>query len=308
MTKIRVNQNYNNYKISTYVQTLIPNATISSIKKAINNGDVKVNGQKVYDNYLIKTNDELTFFLNIKKPNQNFLKTKIRVPIFYEDENIIIFDKPIGVACQENEHEKFNTLNNFLKKYCFNKKEWNGFDKECEPCLIHRLDQNTMGLVIAAKNKTIARILNNNINQNIIKKYLTVIYGKPKKEQATLIAYIKKDDKIKNKMIISSKPEQYSTQIITKYKMLFTSQDYAILEVQILTGKKHQIRAHLAFHQMYIVGDSKYGIKNKNLKLTSQILISNYIKFNLKDHKLKYLNNKEFIKISDPKSILKFIK
>lgn len=308
MTKLKVNQKYHNYKLSSYIQTLIPNTSISSIKKAINNGNIKVNGQKVYDNHLIKVNDELTIFLNIKKPNQNYLKTKIKVPIFYEDENIIIFDKPIGISCQENKNEKFNTLNNFLKKYCFSKKEWNGFDKENEPCLIHRLDQNTMGLIIAAKNKSIARLLNKDINYNFTKKYLTIIYGKTTKSHATLIDYIIKDKNAKNKMIVTKKPIQYSSKIITKYSTLFSDEKYSILEVELLTGKKHQIRAHLAFHKMYIIGDSKYGIKNKNLKLKNHILIANYLKFNIKNEKLKYLNSKEFIKIKDFKSILNLIR
>ena len=307
MTRIKITKQYEKYKISDYIQTLNKNLTITAIKRHINKGDVKVNKNKVRDNYLLQENDVLTIYIPIKKINDKYLKTTIKIPIFYEDNNIIIFDKPKNVSCQENENEKINTINNYLKKYCYEKKYWNGYDKELEPCLIHRLDQNTIGLLIAAKNKKIARILNKNINDEISKTYLTVIYGRPKKQNDILCDYIFNDHNKHNQMVVASKSIQNSHQIKTKYKCIYTNNDYSILEVELLTGKKHQIRAHLAFHQMFIVGDGKYGIKDKKLKINSQILISNQIKFNLKNEQLKYLNKLEFIKIKDYKTILKNI-
>ena len=308
MVKITINKNAINKKLCDYIKEISPSLTITKIKKEINKGQVKVNDKKVRDNYLLKLNDELSIFLKIKKQNFRFLENKLKISIFYEDENIIIFDKPINVSCQENMNEKINTLNNYLKKYCYLKKYWDGFDNESEPALIHRLDQNTMGLVLAAKNKNIARILNKSFNDQITKKYLTAIYAKPPKKHQLLIDYITKDDKQTNKMIVSRQNSPYASQIETAYNLIYTNNTYSILEVELLTGKKHQIRAHLAFYKMYIVGDGKYGIKNRNLKLNSQLLISNSIKFNLSDQKLSYLNKKEFIKIKDPMIVLNMIK
>ncbi len=259
------------------------------------------------DNYLLQANDELTIFLNIKKPNLNFLKASIKVPIFYEDDNIIIFDKPKNLSCQENANEKNNTLNNYLRKYCYQKNYWDGYDKESEPALIHRLDHNTTGLIVAAKNKPIARILNDNLHDEITKKYLTVIYGRARREEALLQDYIYQDETKTNQMIVTRQPSKITSPIKTWYQVVDRTPQYSILEVKLLTGKKHQIRAHLAFYKMYIVGDSKYGIKNHNLKITSQVLVSNQIIFHLHHDSLKYLNDKKFIKYTKPEKILEEI-
>lgn len=308
MTRFKINKRDHNKKICDYIKSLNENLTITSIKRDINKGNVKINNHKVKDNYLLKENDEITIYLKIKKNNDRYLKTKLKPKIFYEDENIIIFDKDKNVSCQENENEKINTLNNYLKKYCYEKGYWNGIDNEYEPCLVHRIDQNTMGLVIGAKNKNVARIIKKNINQEITKKYLTIIYNRPIRKQGLLVDYILKDQYAKNKMIVSNKKIEHSSEIRTKYKCIYTNNDYSILEVELITGKKHQIRAHLAFHKMFIVGDTKYGIKNKKIDLSTQLLISNEIIFNLSDKKLCYLNEKKFIKIKNPQDILKLIK
>lgn len=306
MTKLKITGNDINLKLCDYIKKIAPNYSITKIKKMINQGDVKVNHHHVYDNYLLKINDELIIYFNFKKPNNRYLKTSIKIPIFYEDNNIIIFDKPKNIACQENQNEKINTLNNYLKKYCLITKQWDGFNKENEPSLINRIDQNTMGLVLAGKNKLVTRILNKHINDQIIKKYLAVIYNKPKKHEGLLIDFIKKSDK-DNYMHVFNSKKSNSSLIKTKYRLLYSNHKYSVLEIELLTGKKHQIRAHLAYHKMYIVGDHKYGIKDKKLKINSQLLIANQIIFKLKDKNLSYLNNIEFIKYKDYKNILELI-
>lgn len=121
MIKLKINKKDVNKKLCDYIKSLNDNSTITSIKREINKGSVKVNNSKVKDNYLLQENDELIIYLKIKKVNDKYLKTKIKQRIFYEDENIIIFDKDKNVSCQENENEKINTLNNYLKKYCYEK-------------------------------------------------------------------------------------------------------------------------------------------------------------------------------------------
>lgn len=121
MIKLKITKKDVNKKLCDYIKSLNDNLTITSIKREINKGSVKVNNSKVKDNYLLQENDELIIYLKIKKVNDKYLKTKIKQRIFYEDENIIIFDKDKNVSCQENENEKINTLNNYLKKYCYEK-------------------------------------------------------------------------------------------------------------------------------------------------------------------------------------------
>ena len=298
MEKIVIIKSDENKKISSYIHSLFPDKTISFIKKNINRGNVKVNNKKVKDNYLLKENDVITLYLKNKiRSNDNYLKCNVKLNIFYEDENIIIIDKQKNLLCQEDANEKISTLNNAIRLYCFKKKIWDGSSLN-EPSLIHRLDKNTTGLLIAGKNKEIVKILNEEMkNKNIIKKYIAFVHGNFKKEEMELKDYIKKHNS-KNIMIVSNKKsDEYFKPINTNIKKIYSSNIYSILEVTISSGKKHQIRAHLSWYGFPIIGDYKYSnINNYNNKEKSQMLISNEIIFNLKNSKLSYLNDIEFKK------------
>lgn len=295
MFKIIITKANNNKPIWQYFADILINKTKSSIKKDIMAGDVKVNNKKVKDNYLLQTNDELTIYMNIPNPNDNFLRCQLKPIIYYEDDNIIIFYKQIGVLCQEDSHEKIRTMNNLIKLYSYNTQQWDGYDLLSEPALIHRLDQNTEGLLICAKNKAIAKKLNLAMIENKInKKYLAIVHNEPIKKQMVLKDYIKQREN-KNVMVVSTEALEYSKPITTYLKLLYSNRIYSILEVMIESGKKHQIRAHLAFHGMPIVGDYKYSIKGYDHKLQSQALVANEIIFDL-DHDLSYLNKLTFRK------------
>lgn len=295
MFKIIITKSNNNKPIWQYFADILIDRTKSSIKKDIISGDVKVNNKKVKDNYLLQTNDELTIYMNIATPNDNYRCCQLKPLIFYEDDNIILFYKQIGVLCQEDAYEKIRTMNNLIKVYAYNSQQWDGFDLLTEPALIHRLDQNTEGLLICAKNKNIAKRLNLAMTENKInKKYLTIVHNEPISKQMVLKDYIKKREN-KNVMIVSSELLEHSKPITTHLKLIYTNRIYSILEVMIESGKKHQIRAHLAFHGMPIVGDYKYSTKGYDHKLQSQALVANEIIFNLDDD-LSYLNGKTFKK------------
>lgn len=295
MFKIIITKANNNKPIWQYFADILINKTKSSIKKDIMAGDVKVNNKKVKDNYLLQTNDELTIYMNIPNPNDNFLRCQLKPIIYYEDDNIIIFYKQIGVLCQEDSHEKIRTMNNLIKLYSYNTQQWDGYDLLSEPALIHRLDQNTEGLLICAKNKAIAKKLNLAMIENKInKKYLAIVHNEPIKKQMVLKDYIKQRES-KNVMVVSTEALEYSKPITTYLQLLYSNRIYSILEVMIESGKKHQIRAHLAFHGMPIVGDYKYSIKGYDHKLQSQALVANEIIFDLDDD-LSYLNKLTFRK------------
>ena len=298
MEKIVIIKSDANKKIASYIHSLFPNKTISFIKKNINRGNVKVNNQKVRDNYLLKENDVITHFLKNKITlNNNYFKCNLKLNIFYEDDNIIIIDKQKNTLCQEDVNEKINTLNNAIRKYCFENKLWDGSSLN-EPSLIHRLDKNTTGLLIAGKNKEIVKILNEEMkNKNIIKKYIAFVHGNFKQEEMELKGYIKKHNS-KNIMIVSNKKsDEHFKPIHTYLKKIYSSNNYSILEVTISSGKKHQIRSHLSWYGFPIIGDYKYSNTNHyDNKQKSQMLISNEIIFNLKNDKLKYLNEIQFKK------------
>lgn len=292
MTELIISKDNDGKLIWEYIISLFPEKTKTSIKKNINSGNVKVNNTKIKDNYVLKINDKVKIYFNTKKINNNFEKCNITCSIFYEDENIIIFNKPKGLLCQEDKNEKNNTLNNFIKKYAFSK-GYNVF--ECNNfSLIHRLDKNTQGLIIGSKKTENTRTLNTETkSKGIIKKYLTIVHGIPEKEEMEFNDYILKDQKL-NMMKVFDKYVNHSKQIKTKIRLIRKLNNMSILEVEIHSGKKHQIRSHLAFHNLPIVGDYKYAGKKYQSKIKSQILISNEIIFNIKNESLSYLNNMKF--------------
>lgn len=223
-----------------------------------------------------------------------FLKTKYNINVFYEDKNIIIINKTRGILCQEDANEKIETLNNAIKKYLFNKKEWDPKLDEYTPNLCHRLDKYTPGLIIASKNKDSAVEINELIkNHKLTKTYECLVYGVIRDKTRTLKNHIMLNEKT-NKMEID-KNNLFNKEIITKYQLIKTYKNYSKIDVNIITGKKHQIRVHMAHIGHPLLGDSKYNnIDCMGYKYPC--LVSKQIKFNFsKDSFLHYLNEKIFI-------------
>mgnify|MGYP005802117997 CR=1 FL=1 len=306
MKEIKIEDQYIGRTVSEFCFIFLQNKTISFVKKSINKGNIKINNKKVKDNQLLLKGDILSFYITIPKEKEyDFKDCKIKSIIFYEDENIIIFDKKKGVYCQEDINEKTNTLSNYLKLYLFNKKEWDGYSTEQEPALINRIDVNTEGLVIAGKNKRVVRNLNNLIaNKKISKKYLALVHGRLRNKENYWVDYIYKHPITKNKMKVCSSPNTYETSVIeTNVFVIKEEWTYSLVEIELISGKKHQIRAHLSYYKNPIVGDYKYANQKYDSDVKSQILISNEIKFNAdKKNELFYLNKVNFKKY-DPKKI-----
>lgn len=285
-----------NKKLYEFIQLFFNTKTITSIKKMINNGDIKVNKKKVFDNYVLQENDIVTFYKDVKKINNNYKLTKLNAKVFYEDKNITIIDKSKGVICHEDIHEKYNTLNNFIKMRFFNKKIWDGLDKNLEPALVNRIDLNTSGLVLAANNKTVLSLINKSKNHDCIKKiYIAVVHGKFIKKNLEVHAFIEQIDK--NKMAIEYKKNNSNKPIFTVIQSLESSQDFSLVKIIVMNAKKHQIRVQLADLGFPIVGDYKYMNQRYSSPYKSQILVSNEIIFNFEEtNKLAYLNKISFIK------------
>ncbi len=278
MKEIIVNSKYDGKKLNTFLQNTIDGISINAVYKALRKRDIRVNNIKVSENVVVHTGDNIKIYISDEQ-----LLGKA-VDIVYEDENIIVVNKPAGIEVTGNS----TCLTNIL----IHQKQ----TTDIFPC--HRLDRNTCGLVLFAKNEESLNILLDKFkNREIEKIYRARVYGIPKTSQKLLEAYLFKDNK-KSMVYISDVPKRGYVQIQTYYKVIETNkkENTSLLEINLLTGKTHQIRAHLAHIGFPIIGDGKYGNNeiNKRFHKKVQELYSYSIcfKFNSPAGHLEYLNQK----------------
>ena len=300
MKEIVINKNDENQRLDKFLQKALPNLPVSLMYKYIRKKRIKLNQKYCRNNNILQEGDVLQLFINdefFEKNNKKlFLNCKIGLQIVFEDDNILVVNKPPGLLVHEDKTETVNTLINGICKYLWQKHEYNP-EKENSftPALCHRIDRNTSGLVIAAKNAETLRILNEKFkNHEIIKKYICLVHGNLTPKEAILQAYLKKDAN-KNQVTISNTPQPGYKIIKTGYKVLKSSTKISLLEVTLFTGRTHQIRAQFAHIGHPLIGDNKYGriAQNKNLELNRQALIAFSITFKFKSnaYSLNYLNN-----------------
>lgn len=282
--------------------------------KEIRRKNIKVNKKRCTPEQILSTGDLLELYLmddvlHIKEKHYDFLRAATDLDIIYEDENIILLNKKVGILCHPDGKDYIDNLVARLKRYLYEKGEWDPEASSFTPSLANRIDRNTGGIVIGAKNSRALKIINEKIRSREIEKYyLTVVHGKMQKSSETLTAYHKKDQK-KNMVSISDKQTDGSKQIITKYTVLDYYDDASLLEIELLTGRTHQIRAHLAHIGHPLYGDGKYGKEQGRYR---QALYSYKLKFSFSDENdLSYLNGKIFqaenIKLLDDYKERKFI-
>ncbi len=316
MHELKINKNDAGQRLDKFITKTLE-LPMSLLYKSIRLKKIKVNRKRAEAGTILCEGDTVQCFLADSFFETSDDKTDIysgieaKLNIVYEDENILLCDKHPGISVHEDEHNTKNTLIAHIIAYLIGKGEYDPREEQSfTPALCNRIDRNTGGIVIAAKNSEALRILNEKIkNREIDKYYLAAVHGIPKKASDTLSGYLLKDEKTNTVRVYDKNPPRGAKNIITKYKVISKSLDSALLEVELLTGRTHQIRAHMAYIGHPLIGDGKYGI-NKNDRARGykyQALYSYKLKFNFTSDggALEYLNGKEF---TIPKNDIYFTK
>ncbi|MBQ4257809.1 MAG: RluA family pseudouridine synthase [Clostridia bacterium] len=305
MQTIEIRRNDAGQRVDKFLQKSFPNLPAAMMYKAIRRKDIKLNGKRCEISSRLSEGDILTLYLKdefFEKNNQeryDFLKAPNKLSILYEDENILLLDKKPGLLCHPDDHYYFDSLLARLTRYLYEKGEYDPKDEQSfAPALANRIDRNTGGIVIAAKNAEALRILNLKIrNRELQKLYLCVVHGRLPKKEALLEGFLEKNED-QNRVYISDVPREGALTIRTKYRVLEERGGDSLLEVDLLTGRTHQIRAHLAHIGHPIAGDGKYGknAQNRGGGYPYQALCSYKLTFRFETDAglLDYLNGRSF--------------
>lgn len=305
MKEFIIGRNDAGQRLDRFVSKAAPLIPESLLQKTLRKKDIKINGRPAKGETRLAEGDTVRVYLPdefFEAPREENAWRKITAPrldIVYEDENILLVDKKPGVLCHSAGEWSWNTLIANIQAYLRAKGEWDpARENSFAPALCNRIDRNTGGIVIAAKNAAALRVLNDKIRDREIEKYyLCAVRGRPKPESGRLENYLFKDAD-KNQVYVKSKPEPGARTAVTEYRVLRTNGALSLVECRLLTGRTHQIRAQMAHAGWPLLGDGKYGVErvNRSYGEKGQALYSYRLEFTFQTDAgcLEYLRGKEF--------------
>ena len=305
MREFTIGKNDAGQRLDRFVAKNLPLLPPALLQKYIRLKRIKVNGKGSKRDVRLETGDILQLYINdefFDKPNEENLFLTVFKPqlnIVYEDDNLLLVDKRPGLSVHADETEKVNTLINHIQAYLYQKREWNPkWENAFAPALCNRIDRNTGGIVIAAKNAEALRIINEKIRAHELEKsYLCITVGRPKRPEGKIEGFLLKDE-AKKEVRFFHKPVPGGKTAVTLYKTLESQNGLSLVECRLLTGRTHQIRVSMAEIGCPLLGDGKYGKGNVNRRYheTRQALYSYKLRFDFPTDAgtLNYLKGKEF--------------
>ncbi len=305
MREFTIGKNDAGQRLDRFLAKAVPLLPASLAQKYIRLKRIKVNGARAQRDQRLNEGDALQCYLNdefFAAPDASNAYLAIAAPrlnVVYEDANVLLLDKPAGQLCHAGGGESGATLTDHLLAYLYQKREWRPREENAfTPALCNRIDRNTSGLVIAAKNAEALRVMDEKIRaREIAKRYLCVCVGRPEPPRGTLECFLRKDER-GGRMRVYHHPVPDGRSAVTRYETLETRAGLSLVEAELLTGRTHQIRASFADIGHPLLGDGKYGSGTVNRKYgeSSQLLCSWRLRFDFPTPAgpLDYLKGREF--------------
>lgn len=298
MRELIIHKNDANQRVDKFIAKAVPLLPTTLMYKMIRNKKIKVNRKRCEISQRLQEGDVMQLFIAEEffehQVNFDFLQCTVPLDILYEDEHVIMICKPVGISVHADEKFPIDNVANALKKYLFKEKVYQP-EKEHSftPALVNRIDRNTMGIVIGAKDAQTLKDLNQVIQDHQLHKYyLALVEGTLKPKKAHLTMYHQKDEIQKIAKVSPYEKEGYK-EMITEYQVIRSLNDCTLVDIQLFTGRFHQIRAQFAFLGYPLYGDAKYGAKKQAGMY--QALCAYKVRFGDElPNSLRYLANKTF--------------
>lgn len=309
MQEIKIGKNESKQRLDRFLKKYLGKAPSGFIYRMIRKKNIEVNNSRAKPDTIIIEGDKIQFFLADEtiekfKTEEKEVKSNLIPDIIYEDKNIILINKAAGILSHGASGNFEENIVDSMISYLIEKEDYiPRLEKTFTPAVCNRLDRNTSGIIIGAKNYGALKSINRAIKAGAVRRFYKTIVKGTIKEELTHRAYLLKDED-KNKVEIRERSFKDSKEIVTVVKPLENKEGYSLLEVELITGRTHQIRGHLASLGYPIIGDRKYGDRrvNKEFKekysLNNQWLHGYKIQLNGLDSWMDYLNGKEFIAIA----------
>lgn len=305
MKELTIGKNDAGQRLDRFLSKAMPLLPAALLQKYIRIKRIKCNGVRCQRDQRLQEGDVLQLYINdefFEQPGEDNLFLTLFQPklnVLYEDENILLADKRPGMVVHADETEKVNTLVNHIQAYLYQKREWSPRQENAfAPALCNRIDRNTGGIVIAAKNAEALRIFTAKIrDREITKKYLCVTLGRMDPPEGKLSCFLLKDE-ARKRVSVYNRPVPGGKSAVTLYRTLQSRGELSLVEAELLTGRTHQIRASFADAGHPLLGDGKYGRGEVNRRYgeTRQALYSYYLRFDFPTDAgmLSYLRGREF--------------